>query len=371
MLKVDRRYVDALHVAIENLVSEADTAGAMDTLLSTLHTAMYLEASTVPPYYVASWSIQDAGDGYQNAMVRKLIADVSREEMMHMMSIANIISATGNVPKIANPQMVLNWGTDTLPVGGDLVPSLSPFSMDLLTTLFMEIEKPVNPVYYVVVEARRKALVQDVHYATIGEFYAALITLINTFPQDPFLGGGNHPQINVSDDPRFANIGYAPITNFVVKDKTHAIELLEWIVDQGEGSPAGPLDGDGNPAHYYRFAEIYKGGKLVADASQPLGYAYDRGQFPINVDFSKITQFASNPKMSQFPTDSRPYKGLKSFNQKYTDMFRSLQKFYDSGDTQNISESINYMNSMAGVVPQLFAMTPPICPSFEWIDATV
>lgn len=363
------KYVRSIHDAIETLEigGDAATQTAHDTLIKTLHTAMRLEASTVPPYYVAAWSIQDS-DGYENAAIRELVSSISREEMLHMMSISNIISATGTIPQIATPEIVLNWGTDTLPVGGDLVPSLSPFSIEILTDLFMEIEQPLDPVHYVVVEARAKARGMAVHYATIGEFYDALIVLINTFPEDPFANGESHPQIDVSNDTRFSRIGHDPIKNFIVKNKKHAIELLNWIVDQGEGSSAGPLDGNGDPAHYYRFAEIYKGGKLVKDISQPLGYAYDRARFPINCDFTKIMQFASNPKMKDFSPESRQYKGLKAFNQKYKLMFEQLQQFYEGAGDQAISDSINSMNSMARLVPTLFACTPPVCPSFEWIE---
>ena len=368
MLKVDRKYVDALREAVVTLCVQKDEASAKETLRENLHEAMRLEATTIPPYYVAAWSIQNS-EGYQNELIRDLISEVSREEMLHMMSVANIIAATGVSPKIATKEIVVDWGNDTLPIGSDLIPSLSLFSMKLLTNLFMEIEKPEDPVHYVVVEQREKAmLMMEEHYATIGEFYDALIELINSFPNDPFADGANYPQINISDDPRFTNIDHAPITDFVVKNREKAIELLNWIVDQGEGSSDGPMDGNGAPAHYYRFAEIYMGGKLVKDTSQPLGYAYDRGNHPINCDFSKIYQFESNPKMADFPKDSRQYKGLLAFNKSYKLMFDELQKFYNGDGDQHINTSISSMNKMARYVIPLLTSNPPVCPSFEWIE---
>lgn len=368
MLKVDRAYVDFIHNAIQLLGVEQDTETAKESLLKTLHQAMRLEASTIPPYYVAAWSVMPS-PGYENQLIQDLIAEVSKEEMLHMMAIANIISATGKTPDIATKEIVLDWGKSKLPIGGDLIPSLCPFSMDLLTTLFMEIEKPVNPQHYVVIEqiemAKRS---MEEEYATIGEFYEALIELINSFPEDPFANGGDHPQINISDDPRLGTIDHAPITDFIVKSRTQAIDIINWIVDQGEGSKDGPLDGNGSPAHYYRFAEIYKGGKLVKDDSQPLGYAYNRAKYPINCDFTKVVEFQCNPKMEEFKNMPTHYNGLKAFNEQYKLMFEQLQDFYESGNVQKMKDSLATMKNMGSFVPRLLSLDPPVCPSFEWIE---
>lgn len=359
--------MDSMRLAIAS-VEENQISAGMDTLRSTLHEAMRLEASTVPPYYVAAWSIQDA-DGYQNKKIRDLVAGVSKEEMMHMMAIANISAATGNPPNIATPEIVLDWGTEPLPIGTDLVPTLAPFSMEILTNLFMEIEKPENPTHYVVVEPEMAMKREsDKEYATIGEFYEALIDLINAFPDDPFLNGADYPQININDDFRFANMDYAPIENFVVSNREHAIELIHWIVDQGEGTSTNPMDGNGLPAHYYRFAEIFKGGELIESPVDPLGYVYDKANHPINCDFTKIFQFEPNPKMADWPEDSRQYKGLLKFNTDYTNMFKYLQAYYDDGDQSQVTSAINVMNSMAGYVMPLLTSDPPVCPSFEWVD---
>jgi len=371
MLKVDRRHVDLIHHAIQSLnVPVIDITTAKETLLITLHKAMRLEASTIPPYYVAAWSVQYSPN-YQNAEIRDLIAGVSKEEMLHMMSIANIISATGKVPDIATKEIVLDWGVSTLPIGGDIVPSLSPFSMELLTDLFMEIEKPIDPKHYVVLKppvAKFKALDFEEEFATIGEFYDALIELINTFPVDPFENADVNKQINISDDPRLGTIEHSPITDFIVTNKVQAIEILQWIIDQGEGSTNGPMDGNRIPAHYYRFAEIYKGGKLVEAPSQPLGYAYDKVNFPIDCDFSKVIEFKSNPKMTDFPVGSGHYNGLKAFNEQYTLMFEQLQAFYKDGDVQKMKDSLSTMKNMGSFVPRLLSLDPPVCPSFEWIS---
>ncbi|QGK75275.1 ferritin-like protein [Flavobacterium sp. SLB02] len=379
MLQIDKELIEELKKAIHGLqinhtdkiaVKEAakqSIAAAKDQLKKSLHKAMRLEASTVPPYLVAAWSIKDS-PGYQNAEIRRLILSVAKEEMLHMMGVANIIAAMGEPPQIANKKIVLDWGVDKLPVGGNLIPQLAPFSMSLLTDLFMKIEEPKDPIHYVVLE-REMLASEEIHYGTIGEFYDAIIALINALPEDPFGNGASYPQIKMEFDLRITQIGHDPIIDFVVTNKTEAIKILNWIVDQGEGSAAGPLDGNAAPAHYYRFAEIYKGGKLIKDTGQLLGYAYDRAGQPINCDFNAVRQFAPNPKMKDFSPDSRQYKGLMIFNENYTRMFKELQEFYSKSDnTQEIPTSINSMNTMTRYVDPLFNLNPSVCPSFEWIE---
>lgn len=364
MLAVDRKYIDEIHSAVELLKQTGDLTTPSERLRESLHRAMRLEASTIPPYLVAAWSIQDS-QGSQNNDIRDLILSVAREEMLHMMGVMNIISALGKPPEIATSEMVLTWGTDKLPIGGNLIPVLAPFSVDLLSQLFMEIEKPENPIHYVVLEAGLEAFTPD--YGTIGEFYEALIRLINSFETDPFVDGAKHPQIKIEYDVRLGKIGHAPIDDFEIKSRTQAIGILNWIVDQGEGTSLDPLDGNGKPAHYYRFAEIYKGGKLVEAKNEPLGYAYDRAHFPINCDFNRVRQFDPNPKMQNFAKDSPQFRGLQAFNKKYTAMFKELQNFYDRGGTQIVVDSINTMNVMSRFADQLFNLDPAVCPSFEWI----
>jgi len=373
MLKVDRKFIDeiknaTLQLGIPDIIEEAKKI-ALYVLRKSLHTAMKLEASTIPPYLVAAWSIkEDYSD--DNDKVRKLILGVAKEEMLHMMAVANIISATGQAPKIATPDIVLNWGEDKLPVGGNLVPVLAPFSMDLLQNLFMEIEKPKNPVHYVV-KTRGEELI-DPHFGTIGEFYDAIKELIEVFPGNPFEGGEKRPQIRLyptpGSDSRLEGIGHKPITNFQIKSKEQAIDVLNWIIDQGEGTSDGPLDGDGDPAHYYRFAEIFNGGKLKKDENEPLGYVYNRAEFPIDCDFNEVHNFKQNPKMKDFNEDSDEYKDLKRFNKHYTKMFKNLQAAYN-GTTRATGTSIDRMESMTISATRLLTQyNSPICPSFEWFD---
>ncbi|MBL8810733.1 MAG: ferritin-like protein [Planctomycetaceae bacterium] len=366
MLSVDHKYVNEIRLATEFAKRrDVNSSVPLQQLRDSLHRAMRLEASTIPPYLVAGWSIQKS-EGFQNLEIRDLILGIAREEMLHMMAIMNIIAALGEPPKIATNDIVLCWGEDQLPVGGGVIPMLAPFSETLLTTLFMKIEEPADPVHYVV---RENFLVaHQLDHGTIGEFYAALIELIRSFEVDPFLGGARYPQVRLDADPRIGLIGHAPIDDFEVNSSSQAIRLLEWIVGQGEGTPKNPLDGDGLPAHYYRFAEIYKKGRLVAANDDPLGYVYDRVSAPIICDYTKVSQFAPNPKMRDFTEGSVEWRGLKKFNNSYTTMFKNLQEFYSSGNTQFITDSVNSMNTMADVGNRLITgVHPAVCPSFEWL----
>jgi len=43
----------------------------------------------------------------------------------------------------------------------------------------------------------------------------------------------------------------------------NAVNAVDIIVRQGEGTTNTPLDEEGNPAHYYEFEELFKGRKLI------------------------------------------------------------------------------------------------------------
>src|SRR5580704_6918754 len=182
MLLVDRKYIAEIDSAIALVEEKDETTAPHQQLRDSLHRAMRLEASTIPPYLVAAWSIQDS-PRFQNGEIRGLILSIAKEEMLHMMAVMNIISALGKPPEIATSKVVLNWGKDQLPTGGGLIPRLAPFSEDLLSGLFMSIEEPKDPIHYVVLERSLEDFASDED--TIGEFYAKIIKLIQSFETDP------------------------------------------------------------------------------------------------------------------------------------------------------------------------------------------
>ena len=242
-------------------------------LQDALQTAMRLEFSTLPPYLCAQWSINDDPNGVAN-----LIGDIVLQEMYHFGLAGNMLSAIGGTPKIANPQFLPSYPTNTLP--GDihqaLAVDLQPLSKEQLQ-VFMQIETPeFSPVEVAAALAAGPA--------TIGEFYTTVAKAFVTL---------NPP---IDQTAHFIRRGAEVFQIKSIQDAQNAIDRIK---SEGEGAPGNP-DQPANPgqlAHYYVFKEILVGnvltfdatiGKLVPVAGQPL-------QFPSVFPFAPST---ANPNPS-------------------------------------------------------------------------
>jgi hypothetical protein len=210
-------------------------------LQDALQTAMRLEFSTLPPYLCAEWSIT----GNDPDRVARMIHDIVLQEMFHFALAGNMLSAIRGTPKIANPQFLPSYPTNTLPgeIHQDLTVDLRPLSKEQLQ-VFMQIETPEFPPVQVAARAPGPA--------TIGEFYT---TLSKAFEN-----------INPPIDPNahFVTRGAEVFQIKSIKDAQNAIERIK---GEGEGAPGDP-DQPANPdrlAHFYVFKEIFVGNVLSFD----------------------------------------------------------------------------------------------------------
>ena len=139
-------------------------------LQDALLTAMRLEFSTLPPYLCAEWSIGDTDPDDVASMIHGIVL----QEMFHFALAGNMLSSVKGTTKIAVPQFLPTYPTNSLP--GDIHQAkpvdLRPLSKDQLA-VFMQIEAPEFPP--VEIEAARAA-----GPATIGEFYTTLSTAFQT-----------------------------------------------------------------------------------------------------------------------------------------------------------------------------------------------
>ena len=94
--------------------------------------------ATIPPYLCAMWSIKDPADP-----VRSMIRDIVLEEMSHMGTACNMLTAVGGTPVVNTADVVPTY-PGPLPGGvhADLVVSLSGLTKDVVKSTFMEIELP-------------------------------------------------------------------------------------------------------------------------------------------------------------------------------------------------------------------------------------
>lgn len=313
-----------------SFVEKAQSASSSAELAELLGYAMQLEHSTIPPYLTALYSIHRNS----NTSVAAALKEIAVEEMVHMTMVGNIITAIGGAVNITGDDFIPKY-PDTLPmsVGDGLVVGLKKFSRELVHDVFMEIEKPENPIHFPVAEAESARL-----YKTIGEFYLAIVDKIEELGDGIFTGNTDKQLLNIDSTPPWDAL--KPIVK-----AQDAIDSLLWIIEDGEGTSSSPFDGSGSLAHYYRFEEVYHGRKLVKDAEAENGYSYSGST--IEFDETKVFDIPDNAKAADYAEGTDARAAVDYFNGEYSKMLRALQRIYDG---HNEPADINAMLSvMAGL----------------------
>ena len=318
-----------------------------------LQTALALEFATVPPYLSAAYSLKR-----ENQEIIHLIARSAREEMLHMTVVANLMNAIG-----ISPDIVL--ATPTYPYDLDMLENpirleLKSFSLDLVEKVFMQIETPEEPVDYSTLGIGPKP-------TTIGLFYNQIIEIIkDDLIPDLFANAEQNVYKQIEVDPNFTSIKYMsnsdsgkyPLAsgfNFIIRDKTSAIQHLEWVVDQGEGAAElDPLTAEGIPGHYYRFESVLEEKYLIKDTTAEKGFSFTGGDLP----FTKTAtyQFVDNAKAEDFLDNEFVFEEMSYFNQQYTRMVDLLQMAFNCPDLsqvptkdRNYKESIRIMRGLTNI----------------------
>lgn len=343
-------------------------ATSAEELYSHLQAAIELEHSTIPPYLTALMSIKPG----RNAAAAGIIASVAHEEMLHMAIAANVLNAIGGTPAIDDPHFIPAY-PGPLPMGvhGALSVGLEKLTRRLVHDTFMTIEEPEEPLDLPVggpLRARFAAAsaVEPPSYATIGDFYTAIIDKLTEL--QPPIG---RPERQVAD-----SRWYPADELFPVKDVDDAIRALKIIIEQGEGTQAkgatpSPLDPEGDVAHYYRFAEIVYGHRLVA-VDEPPGWAFAGD--PVPLDPAGIWDFVADAKAADYPEHSRARVLADAFNASYTRLLASLHRVFN-GEPDQLSAALALMVEMRLVGDKLVATKVPgtdahAAPTFEYAPGT-
>jgi rubrerythrin len=174
----------------------------LDWLKSSLQAAIELELATIPPYLCAMWSIKDPADP-----VRVIIREIVLEEMSHMGTACNMLTAVGGTPVLNAPDVVPTY-PGPLPGGvhQGLVVALSGLTKDVVKSTFMEIELP---------ESGPLAFALGMAFPTIGAFYDAILAAFQRI--DPAAVTGQRQL-----DPGFG--GPADLTTITsVRDRDRAV----------------------------------------------------------------------------------------------------------------------------------------------------
>lgn len=278
----------------------------LPSLQDALQKAIELEHSTIPPYLTAYYTLRGTSPG--SAAARQLIRSIFVEEMLHMHLAANILNAIDGAPVINSPDFIPTYpGPLPMGIGGaqGLVVGIKRYSNALVGQTFMVIEEPDNPIP-IPTKPGLEAIAPG--YETIGDFYRAIAAEIQTQGNTIFTG-----------DPGRQVPGAITVT-----DVDSALEAINTIVTQGEGTTTSPTDGPTDYAHYYRFEELFKGMRIMVDPSSPVGYSFDPQQ-PITVDdVNDVTQMADNPATVDMTSNWRAVQLANECDAIYTKLLNAL-----------------------------------------------
>lgn len=309
MLKIRREMVEGVEQATQK-----------EDLYFYLQNAIELEHATIPPYLTAMFSLKPG----TNEEIRQLIRSIVIEEMLHLTISANTLVAIGGSPQIDTPRFIPKYpGPLPMGIGGeDFEVGIRPFSKQLVCDTFMVIEEPENPIPVETLKAAAE------EYATIGQFYHAIQKKILELGDGIFVPGSAQRQVQKW----FAYEHLFPITN-----AEQAVKALEVVVTEGEGTSTDPFQSPGDPAHYYKFGEIYYGKRIIKTNT---GYAY--GGAPIPFDETGVFPMKANAKITDYPEGTQARVRVEQYAYTYSSLLNALHKSFN-GDPDNIDVAMGLM----------------------------
>ena len=352
MIKIDPVYIQR----VQQAQSPAD-------LFDLVQKAIELEHSTIPPYLTAMFSIQPN----TNQAVWDIIHSVVIEEMLHMTIAANLLNALGGQPQINGSGFVPEYPSGlVMGIGGDLRVGLTAYTPEVVKATFMGIEEPENPLVFPMMKASLLAQGEATEeYGTIGQFYAALQQKI-----DEVIPGG--PTTKMPGDPgrQVTSSYFSDQELFPILTKQAAMNAINIIVEQGEGTSTSPVDQGQELAHYYRFEELYRGRQLVKNPSAPNGYSFSGPAIPFNP--AEVYPLFPNTKTSMLAAGSEERQRMDEFNGSYYSLLNGLHVTFN-GQPDKLGSTIGVMYDIKLRAQKLCAMPFPgltgytIGPSFEYV----
>lgn len=319
-----------------------------ENLMVALQTAIELEHSTIPPYLTALYSIKP---GY-NQFIADTLRGVVVEEMLHFSIACNILISIGGSPNISKPGFVPKY-PGPLPGGlrRGLIARLRKVSYEQLRT-FMSIEEPRSLILTedgkVTDENFEDREEQELY--TIGYFYDQIKKSLKALSKRGEICFGNaDKQIEGWSGPGTLN---------KILSLDDAIKGINEIEEQGEGGRhlevhprLDPTDGDIDPetglpelAHYYKFAQIVYGRRIVVDSPSKEGavrgfsYTGDR----IVLEENGIYNMMDDPDVATLPKGSQQRSRAENFSRRYQAVLNGLHYTFN-GNPGYITQAIANM----------------------------
>ena len=338
-------------------------------LFNNLQTAIELEHSTIPPYLVAYFTINDK----TNAFAANTIRSVFMEEMLHMSLACQILNAVNGEPFIDHAKFVPEYPAQFNFKDREFDVGLIKFSKEAVET-FMQIEKPDDVPLNVKGEDIPNLVDKiDLGQSTIGEFYAVikkqLIELTKEYGEEAVFNGDKNRQL---DPAEYYGGGGGLI---VVDSLATALFAIDVIVEQGEGSNHSIWDGDATyfgqdkeVAHFFRFKEIYEG-QLYQEGDCPK----EKPTGPeVAVNWDAVQNMIDDPKANQFPDSSTAREASEEFNQFYSQFLEQLHLSFN-GEPHEMRRAVGMMYQMKYLAQSLLNTPVPgkegkvAGPSFEYV----
>lgn len=329
--------------SIAKLLNEPANSRGISWLTESLQVAAQIELTTIPPYLCAIWSIRR-----RTEPVYELIRDIAIEEMLHLSLVANLSASLGGHVKLTGDRAPAYPTSLPAGIASGLVVELQGLSKAALRT-FMEIEKPsFPPVAFELMER-----------ATIGDFYAAIRSDLEKLPDDAFQTDG---QIEL-DFPIGNDEGEYPT---IIDNRATALKAIAVIVEQGEGSPQDPFSDDGGSppnekelAHYYRFAEILKGRKLIQRSDGT--YAYEGG----------VIEMPEVLPVGKVPPEGYPdHLEIVEFNSYYSSILTGIERAWETVDQALLKTSFRAMHDLTDKGRRIMQIDrgdgQRLCPDFRF-----
>jgi rubrerythrin len=296
-------------------------------LKESLNAAIKVELSTLPPYLCAYWSIQDF-DKEPAPPVADLFKTIIREEMLHMGLACNMLTAIGGTPELRS-----NVPTYPGPLPGGVRPDLTVYISGLTPEFIKDVCMGI--------EAPEGDAAAGESYESVGAFYEAIGEAFATV--DPPLTGENQMALDIG-----TNSLYAIST---VDDAQRAISEIK---EQGEGTSASPGASDfgGELPHYYRFAEIYHGKRLI-QVDGKWDYAGDPVPFPDAYPMARVPE-------GGWPNASMGVqKLLHSFEGLFWTLLTNLHNAWTTDNVDEVWEAVKNMADLKIPAQQLMRIPLP------------
>ncbi|WP_341486578.1 ferritin-like protein [Pararhizobium sp. A13] len=330
----------------------SNTIKTIDDLKAHLHIAMQLEHATIPPYLTALYSIKPG----TNLDAVQVIRVVAVEEMLHLTVAANLLNAIRGTPDLTVAGFVPSYPA-YLPDGEtDFEVHLASFSKETLE-IFKKIERPrLAPGPQKLVRRSYRAGVtvlgtypgaSDIHYYSIGDFYAAIEEGFDFLEKEANDAGKTiftgDPARQVTSEYYYSGGGEL----FPVLDIESARAAIRLVMEQGEGLGGGIYDHERELAHYYRFDELSKGRYYQPDDSpgNPTGPTF-------TVDWQAAYPIKCDLKLVEIPAGSELHDAALSFNRAYAAFLKKLTQAYN-GQPQLLMEAVPRMFEFRNMIGEL------------------